>query len=71
MVEVVVKPGRAFSQVLINCHQSGSHHRTETGRDGTVAAHYLPGKVYKVARQTLETTGAYCVPRLSIGKFRH
>ena len=33
-----------------------------------MAAHYLPGKVYKVARQTLENNRGVCVPRLSIGK---
>ena len=52
-----------LAKYWINCHRGGSHYRTETGRDGTVAAHYLPGKVYKVARQTLENNrGVLCTP---------
>lgn len=64
MVEVVVKPGRAFSQVLDQLPPgASSHYRTEMGRDGAVSAHYLPGKVYKVARQTLENNrGVLCTP---------
>lgn len=61
MVEVMVRPGRQYSQVVDYLPPNAPGYRRESNPDGTVTAHFLPGQKYRVSRQTLQNNaGVLC-----------
>lgn len=63
LVHVMVRPGREYSQVFETLPTVTTGYDVRKNGDGTVSAHYLKDKVYRVSRQTFEANQAtLCTP---------
>ncbi len=61
MVEVMVRPGRQYSQIVDYLPPNAPGYRQQANQDGTVTVHFLPGQKYRVSRQTLQNNaGVLC-----------
>lgn len=61
LIEVMVRPGREYSQVIDSIIPSAKNFRQERRPDGSVTAHFLPNTKYRVSAQTFnDNRGVLC-----------
>ena len=61
LIEVMVRPGREYSQVIDSIIPSAKNFRQERRPDGSVTAHFLPDTKYRVSAQTFnDNRGVLC-----------
>jgi hypothetical protein len=66
LIEVMVRPGREYSQVIDSIIPSAKNFRQEQRSDGSVTAHFLPDTKYRVSAQTFnDNRGVLC----SVGEY--
>jgi hypothetical protein len=66
LIEVMVRPGREYSQVIDSIIPSAKNFRQEQRPDGLVTAHFLPDTKYRVSAQTFnDNRGVLC----SVGEY--
>jgi hypothetical protein len=63
LITVMLRPGREYSQVIDTLLPGATNFKQVRRPNGTLAAHFLPGKQYRVSAQTFnDNQGVLCTP---------